>query len=276
MIELQNSTGALIEHNISLGQVLNHLHQSNHLASLLYEISVEEILLQQANLIGIKISPQDLQKTADDFRYRSGLTSAQHTNEWLKNRGISVIDFESLLERKLMIKKTKDLLTQGKIDNYFSLNQKGYTRIKYRIILVFREDLAQELLTQIKEENDKFKDLACKYSEHPSRDAGGSLGEVFLKQLSIEIAEVIFSAKTGDVIGPVATKNGFILVLVEELKPPELNLQTIASIKEELVEEWLKEQLRSISISYPLLESLNVSPSALSLPAICLTYPKAT
>lgn len=265
-----------INFELSIQQILKNLHQSNKLKSLLHEMAIEEILINHAHSNGIEISNDDLQQTADDFRYRTGLNSALDTNNWLGKHGLSVLDFEAFLERKLLIKKVKDLLAHEGAVDCFSSNPKNYTRVTYRIILVLREDLAQEIVTQVREGIGTFNELAFKYSQHPSREVGGLIQNQILKEMPVKIAELILCSRKGEIIGPISTKIGFVLVLLEEVHPPELNSQTMVFIKEELIEKWLIEKISRIDIKYPVLELLNDQASSLSAPAVRITYHATT
>ena len=222
---------------------------------MLREVAVEELLFQQADASGLRISGDDLQQAADDFRRRIGLTSAQDTQAWLARQRLSVQDFEAALESDLLIEKLKDHLTRDRIAGHFADHRDSYARVRLRQIVVAREDLARELLSQL-QEGREFAQVARQHSQHPSGSEGGAVGEVFRRQLPAEIADAVFAARSGEVVGPLATPQGFLLLLVEEVRPAELDPQTTAAIRQELFEAWLNEQLSNITITYPLLDAL--------------------
>ena len=251
----QTSSVALDERSLSLAQVLRGLHQRGRLLPLLREAAVAHLLQEQAASLGLSVTTAELQQATDDFRCRQGLMSAENTQIWLARQRLSVQDFEAALERDLLVEKLKDHLTRDRIAGHFAAHQDGYARARLRQIVVAREDLARELLSQLQERRD-FAQLARQHSQHPSGSEGGAVGEVFRRQFPAEIADAVFAARSDEVVGPLATPQGFLLLLVEEVRPAELNLQTTAAIRQELFEKWLNEQLKTVTITYPLLDNL--------------------
>ena len=113
-----------------------------------------------------------------------------------------------------------------------------------------------ELLTQIRADGRDFSELARRHLCHPSRFEGGLLGVVHRRQFPVAVADVLFGASAGDVVGPLATSQGFHLFLVEEHFPAELDEQTVAAIRQELFDSWLDKQLQGMALEFPLLEAL--------------------
>lgn len=81
-----------------------------------------------------------------------------------------------------------------------------------RHILVDSSELAENLKTQIAGGSD-FAALAKEHSQCPSGSrSGGALGEFGPGQMVQEFDEVVFSAKLGEVHGPVQTQFGYHLI----------------------------------------------------------------
>merc|ERR1719433_1503403 len=81
-------------------------------------------------------------------------------------------------------------------------------------------DTESELL-KVKERLDAgedFSELAKEYSKCPSNENGGSLGTRTEGQMTQEMSSVCFNPKTkvGCVVGPIKTKWGYHLVVVDE------------------------------------------------------------
>ena len=65
---------------------------------------------------------------------------------------------------------------------------------------------------------EKFADIAKKYSECPSKSAGGDLGWFGRGQMVKEFENAAFSADVGAVVGPVRTQFGWHLILIKDLR----------------------------------------------------------
>jgi parvulin-like peptidyl-prolyl isomerase len=241
--------------SLSLGDWLASLKRRGRLLPLLREAVVERFLLECASQTGLTVSPEELQQAANAFRRQHGLTSAEQAHTWLAGQHLSTLDFEDALERDLLIEKLKDHLTRDRIAAHFAANQAGYGRARLRLLLVAREDLARELLTQFHEGRD-FAELARAHSAHPSRDHGGQVGWMMRHQLPGVTADPVFAAREGEVVGPLPTPQGFQLFLVEALLPAELDANLTNLIRQELFDAWLQERLAGCKLELPLLEAL--------------------
>ncbi len=256
MPDLKQAAGTVAGAPLTLHDVLCGLHRSRRLLPLLKEAAAEQLLLNYAARERLTISDAELQQAADRFRHRHGLTSAEQTQQWLARAGLTVEDFESGLERDLLLGKLKRHLTEPHVADRFNGQRDRYACAALRQIVVAAEGTARELLAHITEEGQDFAELARKHSLHgPSRVAGGSLGVVARYGLPADVADAVFAASPGDVVGPLPGPDGFRLLLVEELLPPELDEETQAVIRQELFDAWLKDQLRDVRIDLSWLQS---------------------
>lgn len=80
-----------------------------------------------------------------------------------------------------------------------------------RHILVGSKEICEEIKQDIENGSD-FAQLAMEYSECPSGQQGGNLGEFTPGRMVKEFDDVVFSEEVGKVIGPVETQFGFHLI----------------------------------------------------------------
>ena len=76
---------------------------------------------------------------------------------------------------------------------------------------------AKSLIDRIKSGED-FSDLAKEYSHDPTAENGGSLGYFAKGDMVKEFEDASFSAKKGDVIGPVKTIFGYHIIKISDIK----------------------------------------------------------
>lgn len=84
-------------------------------------------------------------------------------------------------------------------------------------ILVNSEKDAQNIMARIQKGED-FEALAKRFSKCPSKSKGGNLGWFGKGDMVKEFEDAAFSAKKGEVVGPVKTQFGYHLILVKDLK----------------------------------------------------------
>jgi len=83
------------------------------------------------------------------------------------------------------------------------------------------EDKARQLLASIKG-GAKFEDVAKKSSEGPTADQGGELGEFRRGMLAKELEDLTFGLKPGGVSDVIRTKQGFVILRVNDHRPAGL------------------------------------------------------
>lgn len=83
-------------------------------------------------------------------------------------------------------------------------------------ILVKTEEQARDILRKLNL-GESFEKLAQEFSQCPSRKRGGSLGEFGRGQMVREFEKAVFSAKKGQIIGPIKTQFGWHIIKVEDL-----------------------------------------------------------
>ena len=167
---------------------------------------------------------------------------------WLKNRldSIKISDKEA----KAFYEKNKDI--------YFKTTPK----IKARHILVKDEKEAEKLINELKglkgkALEEKFAELAKKYSVGPSKVNGGELGWFNPKQMVPEFAKAAEELKPGQItLKPVHTRFGWHIILVEgkqtnNYMPYEkVKPQIIAYLKRLKLQEELKNIKNSYKVKY--------------------------
>jgi peptidyl-prolyl cis-trans isomerase C len=90
-------------------------------------------------------------------------------------------------------------------------------RIRARHILVGSEKEARDILDRLAK-NEKFEDLAKKYSLDGSKDYGGDLGYFTAPEMVPEFSKAAFALKTGETSQPVKTDFGWHIIRLEDRK----------------------------------------------------------
>jgi parvulin-like peptidyl-prolyl isomerase len=228
-----------------LQDFLGSLKRSGRLGALLEEAARDKVLEQTAAQGKIAVEDADLQRAADKWRSAVGLFRAEDTRKWLARQRMSELDLDALILRHVWKQKLEERIPRAKVEEFFTTNRALFDRAQLSHLIVDREGLAGELLSQIQEEERDFAELVRKHSIHAdSRNQGGSLGVVPRRTLPTEMAALVFAAKPGTVVGPVRMALGYHLVKVEELLPGQLDQATENAIREQMFNAWLEAQVR--------------------------------
>lgn len=111
--------------------------------------------------------------------------------------------------------------TEKEVKAYYDQKSDEFTNLAsshIRHILVKTEDEAKDILNKLRK-GSKFDELAAKYSTCPSKERGGDLGWMPRGRLVKEIEDVAFSMNNGEISGPVQTRFGYHIVLLEDKRP---------------------------------------------------------
>lgn len=258
MTELNTVIASAQGVQLTLRDFLYWLKLDLQLPDLLEKALQEKIALDRARVEGVTATDEALQQAADAFRAANGLLRSDETEQWLAENFLSLEDFQTRLERQLIRHQLAlKVAPDHHVERRFAETRTQFDKAKLSHILVEREGVAAELLTQIQDEGCDFGEIARKYSiDLDSRGAGGSLGVVDRKALPPAVESAVFTAHPGDLVGPIKSEHGYHLVRVEEIHLGTLDEATAERVREELFTEWLSQQVKPEETQVPLLEEL--------------------
>jgi putative peptide maturation system protein len=240
---------------IQLDEVLHSLKVLGDLENLLDQLVEDRLIADAARAEGVVLDDDELQKAADTYRQSQGLQKAAETRAWLEKHYLAIEDLQARIERPLLRRKLAEHLAQGQTERYFVENRAQFDRARLAQIVVDRDGVAAELLSQLVDDGADFAALARKYSlDTQTRQAGGLLGVVARKSLSSAIEAAVFGARPGDVVGPFQTGKGYHLIKVEEILPAQLDARTTETIRDRIFADWLRQRKLQSQVEMPLLK----------------------
>jgi parvulin-like peptidyl-prolyl isomerase len=241
MTTLDTTIASLPGTRLSLGGLLNRLRAQGRLGPLVREALAEQLVQEQARQAGLSVTADELQAAADAFRRAGGLYAAADTHARLAEQGLSVDDLEQGLEEALLAAKLKQHLAAAGVDDYFSAHRAGLEVLQLVQVRVERDELARELVSQVRDEGRGLEEVAREHGLPVARC------RLFRKDLGGPLAGALASAGAGELVGPVGTPEGFALVAVEECRPADLDPATRRRIEDELFGDWLAGRMREVT-----------------------------
>lgn len=242
MPDLYAPVATLPDVGLTFHELLASLRRQFRLRPLVLEALAEKAILQAARETGLSVSAEELQQAANRFRQQHGLRAAEDTHAWLQQNGLRVIDLEARLEQALLVEKFRNHLTDGRIQERCAAEADRYARARISYFTVPSEGLARELLARIRDDGADFAEVAQQHARADSAAAGTSV-LVMRADLSAGMGDVVFQARPDSVVGPVPGPQGWHLFHVHELLPPQLDEPTMARIRQDLLDGWLRERI---------------------------------
>ncbi|BAZ42607.1 PpiC-type peptidyl-prolyl cis-trans isomerase [Calothrix sp. NIES-4101] len=230
-------------------EIINEIKLSCKMPEIVEQIMTRKVIENTAKEVGIKVSNEALQETADALRLMSKLETADDTWAWLKKFSLTLDNFEQIAYTNYISGQLAHHLFANKVEPYFFEHQLNYAGVAMYEVVLDDEDLAIELFYAIKEGEISFHDVACQYIEDKElRRKGGYKGVVHRKDLKPEISAAVFTAQAPQLFKPIVTSKGAHLILVEELIKPILDDKLRATILVDMFSEWLKQQIELFEV----------------------------
>ena len=231
--------------SISPADVVKFLGFNGQWRPVCFEIIRNREVMKKAKELGIAITDDELQGFADSYRIARGLRTTGDMLAFLQQAGMTEDDFEFFCETSVLAEKVKARLADAKrIEEHFVNFRAEYDLARISVIFVQDESLAREIVVQTTEEDEDFHKLARKHSvDATTKYAGGYAGVLSRGMLPAEVSAKVFTANSGEVIGPFKTGGLFHLILVEEVMKADLNDSTKGLIRERIFGEWMSQFL---------------------------------
>jgi foldase protein PrsA len=211
---------------------------------------------QEAAKRNVKVSDAQVQKDFDNTKKQSFPKDADY-QKFLKTSGMTQDDIlfrvklDSLSNKlREQVVKGKDNVTPAQIQTYYDKNKARFATPEtrdVRIALTKTEAQANEAKRAL-EGGDSWTAVAKKYSiDEASKAQGGKLAGIAKGQQEKALDDAIFSAKKGQLSGPVKTQFGWYVFEVDKVTPAKQQTlkEAEATIKQLLASEGQQKALNA-------------------------------
>jgi peptidyl-prolyl cis-trans isomerase SurA len=240
---------------------------ARHEKDVLRDLIDQQLLIQKGADLGIT-GDTEVIKRLDEIRKSMNLDSMEALEKAASQQGVSYEDFKQNLRNQIITQQVigrevgaKVQVTKEELQQFYDSHKKELERpetVSLSEILISTQKpapkpdpqnqappsssdeqvleaaqkKADDVLAMIRK-GDKFEDAAKKYSDGPSAEQGGDLGEFKRGTLAKELEDRTFAMKPGEVTDVIRTKQGFVILKVTEhtqagvppLKDVEQNIQ---------------------------------------------------
>jgi len=236
----------------------------------------QQLLVQKAQDLGIT-GDTEVIKRLDEIRKSMNLDSMEALQKAAEAQGVSYEDFKQNLKNQIVTQQVIQRevgshvqIKPEEIKQFYDEHQKEFSRpetVRLSEILISTQapsvdknspalpdaerleqaqKKAEEALAAIKN-GEHFEDVAKKFSNGPSAEQGGDLGEFKRGTMAKELEDRTFAMKPGDTTDVIRTKQGFVILKVTEHLPAGVPpLKAVEpNIQEALYYEKLQPALRA-------------------------------
>src|ERR1700754_1125061 len=193
----------------------------------------------EADSMGVKVTDADVKKSFAEQKKQSFPKDADY-QKFLKTSGQSESDIMQRVKLDLLSNKIRDKVIKGKdtvsaaqISDFYNKNKARFAQPEkrdLRVVLTKKKSEAETAYNALKS-GDSWSKVAKKYSiDDTSKAAGGKLPAQAKGTLDKQLDDAVFSAKKGELVGPVKTQYGYYVFTVSAIT--EASQQTLAEAKE--------------------------------------------
>jgi foldase protein PrsA len=193
----------------------------------------------EADAMEIKVTDAEVKKAFEEQKKQSFPKDADY-KKFLQQSGQSNEDIVQRVKLDLLSNKIRDKVVKGKdkvsdkqIEDFYNKNKARFAQPEkrdLRVVLTKTKANAEKAHAALKS-GDSWKAVTKKYSiDDTSKAAGGKLPAQAKGTLDKELDDAVFSAKKGELVGPVKTQYGYYVFTVSAIT--EASQQTLAEAKE--------------------------------------------
>ncbi|MEI7473496.1 MAG: peptidylprolyl isomerase [bacterium] len=220
-------TIAAHQDNFNINDPKNKFFKIIYKDKVVNDLTVEELLKQQAKKENVSLTPEDTKKAISDIEKKFG--GSQGLEKMLQTNKISREMFETDVKHQILVDKivegTKMLkpVSDDDVKKYFDTNKETFFKSPEQVhashILVNDEKQAKLIVDQLKKNPADFSKLAKKYSKDTqSALKGGDLGYFQAGQMVPEFAAACKTLTPGKISEPVKTQFGYHIIIVIDKK----------------------------------------------------------
>lgn len=148
--------------------------------SLIQQFVRDSLAVLAAKKQDIPVSPDEIQKRADQFRRVRGLHRAADMNSYLDALGVSLDEFEAFITYGLYQEKMMERVWSDRaVEEYFKLNSPKFDCIEVSHIVLDGEGAAKDMLSVFADKPDNFAATAREHSRGDTRQQGGHIGKLW-------------------------------------------------------------------------------------------------
>lgn len=210
---------------------------------LINDMIAELLIKDRADRIGITVSQAEITQAIERLKAQYGISSDEEFEKSLQESGLSRSMMEARLRDSLLTNKifSRELraradLSDRELRRRYEQEKERYRRpqrARVREIVIVPDNAdtassfeaarteAESVVTRARGGAD-FAALATEVSDAPTRERGGELGVIAQGELIPALDAAVFSAQSGNVVGPVQTRAGWHVLLVEERIPSDV------------------------------------------------------
>lgn len=217
---------------------------------------VNACLIREAlNQSWIEPTDAEVQAALDAFRRSQGLHQAADLHRWLARRGLTEQQLLNLVTDQAALRALRTRVVAGRIDAYFEAHRTEFDTARIACIEEPDAGRAREIARRILTREVDFLSAAQEHflsASGSNVEPAATFRQLVRGEAPPELAEAVFAAAPGAILGPIHAGSGTTCFVVQVLSfaPARLDNPTRHVIEQRLFANWLAERRASATIEW--------------------------
>ena len=206
------------------------------------QIKIEQIV--DSHLQKIKDpSTDELSSITKEWCRSKQINNLENLKEWQIKNGFNEDQWKKYVTRNWKWAKWCYEEFENKIPNYYLERKAMLDKVKYSLIRLKSENLADELYLRIKEKEASFEDIAQEFSEGPERQTSGNIGPIEVGRAHPELAKLLQVSKKGQIWAPKKLEDWWVIIRMNSLENTPLDERLYSVLALELGHNFLEKKV---------------------------------
>lgn len=233
---------------VLVSDVVAHLKLKGLFRTAIYEIIERRVIEIKAQELGLEMSRDEIGRRIEEKRSLAGLKEPGAFAAHLEFHGITADQWYGESRVAVLRDQLKArLVTSRQIGHYYRHESARFTSVSIARIACRKREEAEQALSEARAGERDFVELARRFSiDQNTRFSGGFLGNVKRGMLPSEVERAAFAAEENGVIGPFPENSLWTVYKVYAVNAPELTDGLKNYIRDQIFDEWLRQQVCTV------------------------------
>ena len=237
------------ESPITLQQAIAYLQSSGKLSSFVGDILRQYILEQELQSNDLEVRQETIEQVITNFRKENHLLEPEEFQAWLEKNELNYESIYYQIEDQIKYDQLVQKVTEPRLQNEFIERKLFLDQITLARLVVDDRELAEELKSQIQEDEASFEELVREHSITDDRVVNGWMGAISRGQLPDEVRAALDHAQVGDIVGPLKMSEKWCLFRVEKIEAATLANENLKqALRSDIFEQWIAEKLQAMQV----------------------------
>jgi putative peptide maturation system protein len=236
---------------LTVGDAIAHMDFILNEQDFATQIIDKGLISQELQENPIDLTDAEMQAAMNDFRILHKLFTANATQQWMKDRGLTHERFETLVKDYASIAMLRKRVAAGRAEAYFQQHQSTFESAQVAYVILADWQSMQNMFESITQQKVSFFGaLEKQLVDNPQHIIEQSLLQRSYYQDWPLPKDKIFAASIGEVLEPIEIDTGFALIKVINRNSATLTPDIEMTIQHLLFQEWLDDKRQAASIEW--------------------------